>query len=335
VLIKQRIQKNVRVGMALVVAIALLVIAQSPLASAQTANTLKVSPVRTDIEILPGGSKTVQITVTNVTNESIIVRPSINDFVSGDESGTPALILDETKYAASHSLKRFITPLNNVTIPAGQAKTINVLVTVPAEVKAGGYYGAVRFAPASPDEGGQVNLSASVASLILLTVPGDTSERLDLTSFTVRQDGKSNTLFNTSKGLVATFRFENKGDSQMGPFGKISVKQGDDVVYQTDFNNKNPRDLILPEGARVWDVPLDKIGDFGHYSVVATFTYGAKNQTVETIASFWVIPTWLIIAGIVLVVVLLAVIVLIVFLIIRKSKKPKTSRSRGRGSYRR
>ncbi len=271
-------------------------------------NTLKITPVRTDIQIAPGASKIVKTTVTNLTDQAITVRPVENDFIAGDESGTPALILDANKYAPTHSLKRFMAPLTDVTIPAKKSKTIEVKITVPSSAQAGGYFGAVRFAPSTTADGGQVNLSASAASIILLTVPGDLVEKLNLTNFDVRQNGKAGWLFNTPDKLDVLARFENKGNVQVAPFGKVSVKQGKKVVYDADFNQGNPRDMVLPDYARRWEIPLNKIGAFGHYTVSATFTYGAKNQTIDVTKSFWVIPLWMMIAAIVLVVLIIAVI---------------------------
>jgi len=307
------------------VAAVLLVNSHSVAAQTNTANTLKVSPVRTDIEIPAGTSKTVQTTVTNLTKAPITVRPIENDFVSGDERGTPALILDADKFAPTHSLKRFMTPLTDVTIPAGKTQVIKVVITVPKNAQAGGYFGAVRFAPTTPDEGGQVNLSGSVASLILMTVPGPVTEKLDMTNFDIQQDGKSGSFFQSPNDLQASVRFENKGGVQAGPFGKVSVKQGDKVVYEADFNNKDPRDMILPDSARRWDIPLKKIESFGNYTVSATFTYGAKNQTIEVTKSFWVVPQFIIIATIIAVLLLVGLIVGIAFLV-------RNRRHRNRGN---
>jgi hypothetical protein len=294
-------------------------------------NTLKVSPVRRDVEIKPGESEKVQTTVTNLTDSPITVRPVENDFVAGDERGTPALILDESKYAPTHSLKRFMTPLTEVTIPARAAKTIDVTITVPKSAQAGGYFGAVRFAPADPAGGGQVNLSASVATLILVNVPGKVVEKLALTDFNVLQKGKSGEMFGSPDDLQLTARFENKGGVQEGPFGKISVMQDDKtVVYEADFNRKDPRDMVLPDSARRWDIPLKKIGSFGHYTVTAVFTYGKNNQTIEVSKSFWVVPQMLIIAAVVGLLVLIGLIVGAVMFL--KGYKRRVLRKHGRGS---
>lgn len=321
---------NVRMLVAMVITLAVamvfIVSSHSVAAAENTANTLKVTPVRSDIEINPGESKTVQTTVTNLTNAPITVRPIENDFVAGDERGTPALILDADKYAPTHSLKRFMTPLADVTIPAGKAVTIDVVITVPKTAQAGGYFGAVRFAPTTPDSGGQVNLSASVASLILLTVPGDTVEKLELTDFNIQQGGVTGSMFSSSNDIQAAVRFQNNGNVQLTPFGKVSVKQGDKVVYETDFNSGNPRDAILPDSARRWDIPLKNLDSFGQYTVSGTFTYGKKNQTIEVSKSFWVIPQSVIIAA-VLAVLLVVGIIVGIWLYIRNRRR----RTHGRG----
>lgn len=327
---KRGVQMSVLL-MAALAAVAVLIVNTQLVTAAETntANTLKVSPVRTDVEIKPGISKTVKTTVTNLTDASITVRPIENDFVAGDERGTPALILDENKYAPTHSLKRFMTPIADVTIPAGESKTVSVVITVPKDAKAGGYFGAIRFAPTSPDDGGQVNLSASVASLILMTVPGDTTEKLELTDFSIQQNGAPGSYFINGNDLQASVRLESKSDVQLGPFGKVSVKKGDKVVYETDFNDENPRDLILPDSARRWDIPLDNIDSFGKYTVSATFTYGQKNQTIEVAKSFWMIPLGVTITAVV------GVLVLIGLGLFLRHRKRYSLRGRGLGGSRR
>lgn len=308
--------------------------AQTSRAPGATANIIKVSPVRSDIEVKPGETKKVKMTITNLTKTaSITVKPVMNDFIAGDERGTPALILDEDKFAPTHSLKRFMKPLPNITIEANKARTVEVTISVPKDAQAGGYFGAVRFAPTTPDGGGQVNLSGSVASLLLLTVPGPTVEKLDMTEFNIQQGGKTGTFFQSSNDLQAAFRFASKSNIQLGPIGKLSVTEGDKVIYETDFNNKEQRDMILPDSARRWEIPLKNIGSFGNYTVSATFSYGSKNQTVEVTKSFWVVPMVVIFiaAGAVLVLILL---VLGIFLFLRSYKK-RVLRGQGRGGFRR
>ena len=293
-------------------------------------NTLKVSPVRSDITVQAGTSAQVSTFVTNLTQAPITIHPIENDFVAGDEKGTPAIILDENSYAPTHSLKRFMVPLQNVTINANETKQIDVTVTVPKSAQPGGYFGAIRYAPATTDGSKSVNLSASVASLILMTVPGPTTEQLLLTNFEVQQDGSSGSNFRTPDDLSLMMRFLNKGNLQAAPFGQIYVQKGKKVVYSYSFNQTDPKDTILPDSARRWTVPLHGFGKFGKYTVGATITYGSKNQSINVTKTVWIIPTAYIIAAIATLIVIIVLIVLIwVFL-----KAYKRRILKGSSSYR-
>ena len=329
-LVNRRVILSVRVVMGFVLALALVANSFVSPASAQSsaANTLKVSPVRSDIQIKAGTSGEVPITITNLTGSDVLVAAIENDFIQGDENGTPSIILDADEFAPTHSLKRFMSPLSNVTVPANKSIIVKVKITVPADAQAGGYFGALRFAPTTPDAGGQVNLSASVASLILLTVPGPVSEKLNLTDFNLVQGTKPGTDFRTANDLKAAFRFENKGNIQLGPFGKVSVTQGDKIIYDYDFNQNTPRDVILPDGARKWEIPLKDIGEFGYYTVHATFTYGSTNKTIEVERSFWVIPTAYIVGAIVAAVLLIGLIVWLIFFL--KGRRHRVARRAAR-----
>jgi hypothetical protein len=336
VLTKKRIRQSIGMAMVAAFAFALLPVSQSFAQSATSStNVLKASPVRSDISIAPGASKTVQMTVTNLTNAPVVVSSIENDFISADEKGAPALILDANTYAPTHSLKRFLTKIPDTTIPALKSITVNLIVTVPLGTQAGGYFGAVRFTPASGSDGGQVNLNPSVASLVLLTVPGPTTEKLNLSNFDVQQKNHTGTVFQTTDDLSVLVRFENKGNIQEGPFGKISVKNGKKVVYETDFNVTSPRDQVLPDGARRWDVPLKDFSGFGYYTVTGTLTYGQTNTTIEISKSFWIIPQSYIIGAIIALVLLIALIIFTIFFIRHRVRRRLRNRMHGNSRYRR
>jgi hypothetical protein len=302
-----------------------------PTAPATNTQELKVSPVKTDLTVTPGTTATVKVLITNLTNAAITVQPIENDFVAGGEQGQPALILDPNSYAPSHSLKRFMVPLQNVTLPPNGGTNVNVTITVPKNAQAGGYFGALRFSPlAGGTTGGtSVALGESVASLILMTVPGPTYEQLTLTDFAIQQDGNTATNFRTPSDLSLFVRFENKGNLQEAPFGQIYVQKGKKLLYTYNFNQQDPKQEVLPDSFRRWTIPLKGIGKFGKYTVGATFTYGTKGQTIDITKSVWIIPSGYIIAGVVMVVVLVLIIGgSIVFLKSYKRRILKSSRRR-------
>src|SRR5579862_2481478 len=115
--------RNSRLSLASLGLAVLLVLSGSQLASAATStgagNGLRVSPVRSDIDMDPGQTQTVTIDVTNVTTETATFQAIVNDFIANpNETGEPALLVNPNQYASSHSLKRYIAPISNVTIPA-------------------------------------------------------------------------------------------------------------------------------------------------------------------------------------------------------------------------
>lgn len=312
-----------------------LVLAQAANSTVNSANTLKISPIRSDITIAPGKSGIVTVKVTNISAAPMTVQAIENDFVAGDERGTPALILDADKYAPTHSLKRYMVPIQNITIPANSKKNVKIRIDVPADAKPGGYFGAVRFQPVTAATGKSVNLDTSAASLILMTVSGDAVEKLELTDFQVQQGGKSGAWFQSPNDLQVTARFQNTGSVQEGPYGNVTVKQGDKVVYSYEFNTDQPRKMVLPDSARRWDVPLKNIGAFGNYTVTATFTYGNKNESINVTKSFWVIPMYVIIAAVAATLVLIGLIVGIWLFLRGYKRRILRSNHRGGGGYRR
>ncbi len=271
------------------------------------ANSLKVSPLRTDVTLNPGDSGVVKAYVTNLTKDTVMLKAIENDFVAGDEKGTPSIILDENSYAPSHSLKRFMVPVPNVTINAAATAEVDVHIAVPKTAQAGGYYGAIRFAPAG-NSSQPVSLSSSVASLILLSVSGPTVEQMTLTNFDVQQNGGTATNFRTPNDLALLVRFENKGNVQEGPFGQINIQKGKKVVYSYNFNQDDPKDQVLPDSARRWLVPLKNLGKFGKYTISGTFGYGSKGTTINIQKTVWIIPTTYILAVVGGIVLLIAIV---------------------------
>lgn len=280
-------------------------------ASAAGGTGLRVSPVRTDLTIAPGRSQTVTITVTNVTAERGDYQAIITDFTArGDETDQPALILDPNRSNPKNGLKKYVAKVPNFSLEPGQQKSIPVTINIPADAPGGGYFGAVRFAPAgSEDPGRNVYIAGSIAPLLLVTVPGDITSQVSLASFDVRKDDNAKSLFTSSKDIDAVVRFRNQGNIQEQPFGKIALKdRSGKTLAEYEINDSTPRGNVLPDSVRKFTVPLDKVGSFGIFKLEGNFGYGTKGQLLSASTTFYVIPTALILG-------FLGVVALIVFLI--------------------
>lgn len=280
--------------------------------SATGGNGLKISPVRTDMTITPGSSQTIDVYVTNLTSSSANLQGVVDDFTAGsDESGTPYILLNGEK-APSHSLKGYVSPIGTFTLPAGQTKDIKVTVNIPKGVAGGGYFGAVRFLPASTNGSKNVNLAASVGSLLLVTVPGPVTEQLSIASFDVRPTnpkngalGSPSVFFTSNKNLNSVVRFQNSGNLQEQPFGKIILKKGSSIIATYEINNTTPRGNVLPDSIRHFITPLTGLGGFGKYTLEGNFGYGSKGQLLSASTTFYIVP----VAAIVIAVVILLVII--------------------------
>lgn len=287
--------------LALLIAVSAILPATAATVESVGGNGLKISPVRTDITVSPGQSQTVTVNIQNVTNAPAELQVFVNDFVADrNETGQPAIILDNNKFAPSHSLKRYIAPIPNVSLQPNEQKAITVNITIPKDAAGGGYYGAIRFAPASADSSKNVTLSASLGSLILVRVPGDIKDDLRLISLDVRRGNSAQVLFTSNKNLKAAVRFENKGNIQEQPFGKVILKKGSKVLQTIEVNNTDPRGNILPDSIRRFEVDLNKVGSFGKYTIQGNFGYGDSGQLLSGQTTFYVVPLALIILSFVL-----------------------------------
>jgi hypothetical protein len=280
--------------------------------NAAATNGYKVSPVRTNLTVKPGASENLTIYIQNVSSAVENLQVVVNDFQAPkDESGNPSLLLNGDK-APTHSLKQFVNvPQSKFTLQPGQQQAVTITIAVPAGAAGGGYYGAIRFAPVGASGDKNVNLSASVASLVLVTVPGNLVEQLSVAGFGVAQGKDSfdtRTIFFNNKDLKSVVRFQNSGNVQEQPFGKIQLKKGSKTIATYTINDPENPGNVLPDSIRRFTNNLDKVGSFGKYQLVGNFGYGSNGQLLSAKATFYVIP-------IILIIIVVLIILFILFLI--------------------
>lgn len=220
----------------------------------------------------------------------------VNDFISDDnENGEPRLILDDSVPAPKNSFKRLVITPEKFELGPREKKDIVIDVRVPADANSGGYYGAIRFIPGSITGSGNVGLTASVGTIILVRVPGNLTERLDLLELTAGQNGRAKS-FLTSGDVSVISRLKNTGDIHVQPFGKVQIKNMfGNVVREFEFNNTEPKDNILPDSIRRFEDAVDKPGRgwLGRYTI--SINLGVSQGSGELITSsstFWYMPTW-------------------------------------------
>ncbi len=292
--------------------------------NAGSGSGLSISPTRTDLSLVPGDSRTITHSVKNVTQNTVTVQPVLNDFEADDLTGNPKLVGDASQVSA-YSLREFLTAPEKFDLASGEEKELSIVVTVPSSAAPGAYFGSMlyRASPPGADGDGQVALIASVGSLILLEVPGDIKQQIEIDDVSAFFNNKSGSIF-TKKPDNIGVTISNLGNSFSQPFGKVQVEDWrGNQVFIYELNNGSPRGNILPDSTRLF---LDELNNVetktvngqevvektspikwpGRYKVIGNISHGSTGEIFEVAATFWYIPVWLIIALAGLLVVLVA-----------------------------
>src|SRR5690606_20768692 len=149
---------------------------------------LQISPTRHEESVEPGASKTVQISIKNVSGADIIARVEVNDFESDNRTGQPKINIQSTP-ASPNSIKNFLPGLEDISLANNETKNIDIAIDVPANTPAGAYYGVIRYQAVpvtQAEDSGNVSLTASVGVIMLIEVPGQITEGMELESLSAR-----------------------------------------------------------------------------------------------------------------------------------------------------
>ena len=286
-----------------------LVIAPAAPALAQSENGsgLSISPTRTELSIKPGEAGTVSITLKNVTKGNVTAKALVNDFEADNDTGEPKLITDDSKQSAA-TIRNFLLGLDDIPLKPGEQKEIIVPVQIPSDASPGAYYGVIRYQAVPVTEGsqgaGQVALTASVGSLVLIEVPGNITEKIQILSAGALISGKAGSVF-TKKPNQVGIKIKNLGNSFAKPFGQVQVQNMSGKNVQTyELNNSTPRGNVLPAAERTFRDELKGVSTPGRYKIVANISYGSGGEVLNYTSTFWYVPVWLLIVLAVLLVVL-------------------------------
>jgi hypothetical protein len=293
-------------------------------------NGLGVSP-RKDYSVQQGKSISDTLYISNLSlNQDLQVNMRLVDFGAQNETGAPALQLGENAPETPWSLKPFIKLPKNVSIPAGKSTNVPFTITVPASQGAGSYYSAIEYTAINAETKAKVNIAASTASLVFVTVPGEAKEQLLLKQFGTyvsdanQTTGKFKSFFFGSTPKEFAYRLQNNGNVAEQPSGSMIIKNmfGRTVKEIEDANSKKQLVLIgqtrriqtciktsvltskAPTGVETEQTVCDDPGLWpGRYTAQIAMYYGLNGnntQEIQATTSFWYIPTWSIIAFIVL-----------------------------------
>lgn len=265
---------------------------------------LQVSPTRTELTVAAGESETFEVQLNNVTSGTVTAQPEIYDF-EPKEDGSPQIITNDDNKNKAVSVKTFLSGLDRTVLAPGEKKSPKFTVNIPKGQPAGSYYGIIIFNALTGDQsqtpesgnGGQVALSAGVGHILLIQVPGDITDKMQLVSTTAgRKDKEGKVTTGSVFSDVPTqvqVTLRNTGNSILKPFGNISVEKGGKEVANIQINNSDSKASVLPNSNRVFTEELKDLKGYGRFTITVNAAYGNGGDILTQKLNVWVIPVWL------------------------------------------
>lgn len=274
----------------------------------RTFNDFVISPGHIEVEIEPGESKTVEISVANRLSDNRRFLIDIEDFTSSDDLSRPVVLLGDS--VGPYTLKDYILiPDDEFRIGLGSRAVLPITISIPEDAEPGGRYGSVVISTVgdkSIDDEGRGAISSSpivarVGTLFFVTIPGDIEYQGLLQEFSL----KNSKWWYESGPIDFSIVYENSGSVHVNPYGELEIKNLFGEVV--GFVEIEPW-FALPNSLRLKELSWDRELLFGRYSATLRLNRGYDDIIDESTVSFWVLP-WKMIVGIFIVVFILVFII--------------------------
>jgi len=262
---------------------------------------LLITPTRTEISAQPGDKKDFSITIRNVTQGDVTARGFLNDFESDNESGSPQIIVEEGE-RTPNSIFNMLSGLKDVELKKDESKELKFSIKVDDNTPAGAYFGAIRYAAIpkgqnsdnQPDR--QVALTASVAHLVFLEIPGDITEQIQIQDLFFQKDNSRSSIFFKAPNK-SSVSVKNLGNGFSRPFGSVTISNmfGSEA-FKYEPNSTDPRGIVLPNSSRTFTDDIQNIKVPGRYTATASIAHGNGGEVINYKASFWYLPVWFLLA---------------------------------------
>ncbi len=261
-------------------------------------NDFVVGPGKIEIDLNPGESRTIELTIANRLGTEKTFSLTEEDFTGSNDVNNPVVLLGDDR--GPYSLKDLIhVPGSSVVVPHAQKAFIPVTISIPANAQPGGLYGSVIVSVSTKQASNESPENASIATNPLVTrlatlffvrVTGDAKEEGSLTKF---QLAGGKTFLLNNQPISFDMIFQNTGDVFLVPQGQISVNNmlGSSVGAIT----VDPW-FALPQSLRFREVSWAPPFLFGRYTAHAVIRRGYGSTTDEMDLVFWVIPWKIILA---------------------------------------
>lgn len=256
-----------------------------------------VGPGRFELEMGPGDTRVVEMTLTNRMGEGRYFSFATEDTIGlADGSSAIQLLGDQV---GPYTLRDFISvPHERFYLEHATRVRIPITVSIPADAEPGGRYGSlltsVTIPPGELADGSGARTGSAVISrigtLFFIRTPGEISQELQLIDFTTRNAQR---IF-ASGPIAFDVVHDNAGTVHATPYGRITIRNifGEEV----GIRNITPW-FVMPDSVRTREVTWEREFLIGRYTATAEINRGYDDVIDELTYSFWVIP-WKLVAAV-------------------------------------
>jgi hypothetical protein len=256
-----------------------------------------VGPGKIELQLSPGQSQVVDLTVANRLGSDKIFSITEEDFKGSNDPSQPVILLGSDR--GPYSLKDDASiPATNISIPFSSKAHIPITVTVPANAQPGAFYGSVLVSvvssvgtTTSTGVGASNPIITRIGTLFFVRVPGPVEADGQLTGFSISNGSVvwSSSLSKTSP-IFFDILFKNTGDVYLAPYGTITVTN---IFGSTVANATVDPWFAMPQSLRFREVEWDPAFLFGRYTAHVSINRGYVSTSTATDTAdivFWVIP---------------------------------------------
>lgn len=251
---------------------------------------LTVGPVKFTVTLEKGETLEEKIVLFNETENPLTVEGDVaNITFAPGEKGVPI----PAGIFGPDSLANWIeVEQPSVTLQPEERKEIPFRIALPDTVRSGGYYAQIAWSPIV-QVGSEIKTIEKIATLILLRVEGDVQESASIDSF----GSEGNPTRFEKMPISLAVRIRNNGTVHVAPSGEIRIMDHSGfVVSRLPFNQGSQVSYILPDEVRLFDLLWNDGFRFGKYTAVLDVMYGESLQELHQEYTFWIIPTYLLLA---------------------------------------
>lgn len=251
-------------------------------------NDFVVGPGYLSMEVAPGESKTVSLSISNRLGERKLFQLTTEDMTSDSDTGGMRFMGDEV---GPYTLKDYISvPYESFYLENNQRAIVPVTITIPPDAEPGGFYGSILTqivsesnADGASDVAPSAPLVSRIGTLFFVTTPGEIERSgtfLDFTTIPVKSLYMSGPI---DMGVV----FENTGSVHFNPYGNVVVKN---IIGDTVGEVELDPWFVMPDSLRTKELSWNREFLIGRYTVTADMNLGYEDTFESKTLVFWVFP---------------------------------------------